>query len=173
MGKLSETRAVPPRPFDAQALEDALDARRQAEGLTWTELARRLNIAATTMRGMPARPSLEVDGVIAMVRWLGRSLESFTALPEAPPLPQGDWVTDQGFVRINAPRVHQALEMARTKRGLSWDQVAAGITAAGAPTQAAGLARLAKGGRMDVHQVVAICGWLGRPIAGFTRFSPT
>ena len=170
---LSGADAVPPRPFDAQALEDALDAQRRAEGLSWAELGRRLHVAPTTMRGMAARPAIEVDGVICMVRWLGRSVESFTALRDAPPLPRGDWITDQGFVRIDAARVRQALEMARTKRGLSWDEVAAAIAAAGAPTLAGGLARLAKGGRMDVHQVVAICGWLGRPVAGFTRFSPT
>ena len=74
---------MPPRPVAAQALEDALDAQRQAGGLTWTELGRRLHIAPTTMRGMAARPSLEMDGVICMVRWLGRSVESFTALPDA------------------------------------------------------------------------------------------
>ena len=124
------------------------------------------------MRGLAAQQVIEADGALAMVRWLGRSVESFTALPDAPPLPQGDWATDGGFVRIGAARVHQALEMARTTRGLTWDEVARAITALGAPTAAAGLTRLAKGGRMDVHQVVAICAWLGRPVAGFTRFSP-
>jgi cyanate lyase len=163
---------MPPRPFDAQALEDALDERRRAEGLSWAELGRRLHVAPSTMRGLAAQQVIEADGALAMVRWLGRSVESFTALPDAPPLPQGDWVTDGGFVRIGAARVHQALEMARTTRGLSWDEVARTITALGAPTATAGLTRLAKGGRMDVHQVVAICAWLGRPVAGFTRFSP-
>ena len=64
--------------FDAKALHAALDAQRKARGLTWAEVAREIGVASATMTRMKEGGRLEVDGTLAMVRWLGRTIESFT-----------------------------------------------------------------------------------------------
>ena len=88
--------------FDIDALYAALDARRQARGLTWTQLTREISgqfervpirsTASSTVTGMRKRQVLEGDGVLQMLRWLGRAPEDFvpghpqsapgTALPQ-------------------------------------------------------------------------------------------
>ncbi|MBX3430541.1 MAG: hypothetical protein KF779_13250 [Hyphomonadaceae bacterium] len=65
------------RRFDARALYDALDAQRQVRGLSWQDVARETGIAAATMKRTQDGGRLEVDGMLAMVGWLGRSVESF------------------------------------------------------------------------------------------------
>lgn len=153
-------------PFDLAGLRAALDEKRQAEGLSWAELSRRIHVAPSTMTTLGTRDVVEMDGVLAMVRWLGRSIESFTDLPPAPPAPPAD------MLRMDAAKIHAALNAQRLRRGLTWADVARIVSAYGMPTAAPLLARLAKGGRVDVNTVVAICAWLGRPVADFTRVSP-
>lgn len=64
--------------FDALALYEALDAQRSARGLTWTQVAKETGVASSTLTGTKRGGRLEVDGTLAMVRWLGRTVESFT-----------------------------------------------------------------------------------------------
>jgi transcriptional regulator with XRE-family HTH domain len=64
--------------FDTRALFKALDARRRANGLSWADVARETGVAAATIRRTEQDGRLEVDGMLAMVRWLGRSVECFT-----------------------------------------------------------------------------------------------
>jgi hypothetical protein len=64
--------------FDAKALHAALDAQRKARGLAWSDVARETGVSAPTMTRMKNGGRLEVDGMLAMVRWLGRTVESFT-----------------------------------------------------------------------------------------------
>ena len=64
--------------FDARALYEALDAQRAARGLTWSDVARETGVAAATLKRTRDGGRLEVDGMLAMVAWLGRSVESFT-----------------------------------------------------------------------------------------------
>ena len=64
--------------FDASALYEALDAEREARGLSWTDVARETGVSAATLKRTALGGRLEVDGMLAMVRWLGRSVESFT-----------------------------------------------------------------------------------------------
>jgi hypothetical protein len=63
--------------FDTQALYDALEAQRTARSLTWTDVARETGVSTSTLTGTRRGGRLEVDGVLAMVRWLGRDVESF------------------------------------------------------------------------------------------------
>ena len=63
--------------FDASALYAALDRRRQAEGLSWQQLGRVVGVSPATMTRMRAGGRLEVDGMLAMVAWLGRPVEDF------------------------------------------------------------------------------------------------
>ena len=74
---------VPPaRPydgrFDAATLYAALDAERVARGLTWRDVALATGVSASTLTRTRLGGRMEVDGMLAMVRWLGRTVESFT-----------------------------------------------------------------------------------------------
>ena len=68
--------------FDPQALYAALDAQRQERGLSWQDVARETGVAAATLKRTALGGRLEVDGMLAMVAWLGRSVESFTRRSE-------------------------------------------------------------------------------------------
>jgi transcriptional regulator with XRE-family HTH domain len=64
--------------FDARALHAALDEQRRARGMSWEQVAREIGVSASTMTRMKQGGRLEVDGMLAMVGWLGRTVESFT-----------------------------------------------------------------------------------------------
>jgi len=64
--------------FDAKALYAALDEQRRARGLTWADVARETGVAASTLKRTQDGGRLELDGALAMVTWLGRTVESFT-----------------------------------------------------------------------------------------------
>ena len=67
--------------LDAQALYRALDERRVARGLTWKQVAAETGVSASTLTRTRHGGRLEVDGVLAMVSWLGRTVESFARDP--------------------------------------------------------------------------------------------
>jgi transcriptional regulator with XRE-family HTH domain len=155
--------------FDLDALYRALDAHREARGLSWAQLSREIGVATGTLRGLGVRRAAEGDGVLQMLRWLGRSPESFTNglsfSAEASALP----TRVQGVLRFDARRIYAALQARRGEQGMSWHQVAAAV---GGGTTAAGLMRLRKGGRVSFPQVMRICGWLGEPAACFVHDAP-
>jgi transcriptional regulator with XRE-family HTH domain len=64
--------------FDSKALFAALDEQRRTRRLTWTQVAKETGVAAATLKRTEQGGRLEVDGVLAMVGWLGRTVESFT-----------------------------------------------------------------------------------------------
>ncbi|MGC4084481.1 MAG: helix-turn-helix transcriptional regulator [Vicinamibacterales bacterium] len=66
------------RRFDARALHAALDAQRDARDLTWRDVASQTGVSVATLTGTKRGGRLEVDGALAMVRWLGVTIEHFT-----------------------------------------------------------------------------------------------
>lgn len=64
--------------FDAAALFKALDEQRQRRGMTWHAAAAEVGVSPSTMTRTVKDGRMEVDGMLAMVRWLGRTVESFT-----------------------------------------------------------------------------------------------
>jgi len=64
--------------FDSAALYSALDAQRRSRGMTWSDVAAEIGVSASTLTRTRRRGRMEVDGMLAMVRWLGRTVESFT-----------------------------------------------------------------------------------------------
>jgi DNA-binding phage protein len=70
------------RRFDAMALYHALDARRAARDLTWTQVAAETGVSTTTLRRTQQGGRLEVDGVLAMVGWLDQPVEAFVRVVE-------------------------------------------------------------------------------------------
>ncbi len=64
--------------FDARALYEALDEQRRSRGMSWQEVAREIGVSASTLTRTRRGGRMEADGMLAMVRWLGRTAESFT-----------------------------------------------------------------------------------------------
>jgi transcriptional regulator with XRE-family HTH domain len=65
------------RRFDSRALYEALDRQRTSRGLSWPEVAEAIGVSADTIRRTQAGGRMEVDGMLAMVAWLGVPIETF------------------------------------------------------------------------------------------------
>lgn len=164
--------------FSLRALNDALDAQRQARGLSWSQVIKEMHqrsdrpstrrLSQSTVTGIGARAAAEGDGVLAMLRWLNRTPESFvpghreskeisTWLPDIPP---------GMFLRFDAKKINTALDARRLEREMTWAEVAKEIG-----TNSGSLMHLAKGKRVGFPGVMRIFRWLDRPAADFTRAS--
>jgi hypothetical protein len=167
------------RDFDVDALYAALDEQRRSRGLTWAQVTREINaqferlpvrpISTSTITDMRRRRVIEGDGVLQVLRWLGRAPEEFVphriqrAMTNAA-LP----VVERGkMLRFDAVAIYTALDAQRTGRGMTWTQVARDIGGLSAPS----LTRLTRGGRSSFPDIVRIARWLGRPMGSLTRIS--
>ena len=161
--------------FDLRALYAALDAERQARSLSWAQATReisrqpagstRTGMSTSTITGIRARTNVEADGVLQMLQWLGRSPESFVpghplAQAQTACLPQ---VAADRVLRFDTKAIHDAIDAERTRRNLSWVEVAKEMC-----VPASSLTYLARGSRTSFPQVMRIVRWLGRPAACFT-----
>ena len=63
--------------FDSRALYHALDKQRTERGMTWEQVAREIGVASSTIRRTARGGRMEVDGMLAMVRWLNVPVETF------------------------------------------------------------------------------------------------
>ena len=63
--------------FDAKALYEVLNERRSERGLTWQQVAAEIGVSAATLTRTRSGGRMEVDGMLAMVRWLGVPVETF------------------------------------------------------------------------------------------------
>jgi hypothetical protein len=170
----------PPYEFDMTALCATLDAARAARSLGWPELVEEINapfkfvpsipISLSTIRGMGGKASVTSAVVLQVLRWLGRSPESFLggralaagADASAESLPD---VGSQRILRFDTKRLHAALDEARREHGLTWRQVASEL-----PGFKEGmLTILATGSAIGFPRVMRITQWLGRPAAEFVR----
>jgi len=166
------------RPFDTGALYRALDARRAELGLSWKGAADQLwalsadlndrrqdhPISPSTLTGMARRPATSCQHALFMLRWLGRTPESFLdgageedgrfALPAAGPDRRLRW-----SLRL----LYAAMDEKRRQDGLTWPELAGVLGCT--PSQVTGLrtAKFATG--MDL--AMRIVQWLGRPAADF------
>lgn len=124
------------RDFDIQELHAALNAARQVHGLSWTALVAEINkpfegtpsipFSVSTVTGMPNKSSITSAVVLQILRWLGRTPESF--LSGRCDAPQADEnLPDPGLGRIlrfDTRAMHAALDAEHLKRGIKWKQVA-------------------------------------------------
>ena len=114
-------RQRPTGEFDIGALYAALDAQRNARGISWQQVAREINagfdgmplrpVSASTLRTMREHPVVEGDGVLQILLWLNRTPESFVrpvrqpatnaALPEVGP---------GKILRFDTSSLHAALD---------------------------------------------------------------
>jgi transcriptional regulator with XRE-family HTH domain len=63
--------------FDSKALYAALDAQREARNLSWREAATEIGVSTSTITRTQNGGRMEVDGMLAMVAWLGVPVETF------------------------------------------------------------------------------------------------
>jgi hypothetical protein len=166
--------------FDMTALCAALDAARGARGLSWADLVAEINapfkfvpsipISPATIRGMGGKASVTSAVVLQVLRWLGRSPESFLSgrVPAAGADARAEALPDVGpqrILRLDTKRLHAALDEARRDRGLTWRQIVSEL-----PGFKEGmLTNLAAGPAIGFPRVMRITQWLGRPAAEFAR----
>jgi hypothetical protein len=166
--------------FDMTALCATLDAARAARGFSWPELAEEINapfkfvpsipISLSTIREMGGKASVTSAVVLQVLRWLGRSPESFLSgrSPAAGAAASAEALPDVGaqrILRFDTKGLHAALDEARRERRLTWRQLASEL-----PGFKEGmLTNLATGPAIGFPRVMRITQWLGRPAAEFMR----
>ncbi|WAL65365.1 helix-turn-helix transcriptional regulator [Amycolatopsis cynarae] len=71
--------------LDTGRLYAALDAQREARGLSWRQLAAEAGVSASLVSRMGNGHRPDLDGFIALVQWLGMPAETFMVWPEGTP----------------------------------------------------------------------------------------
>lgn len=64
--------------FDPKALYAALDEKRRSREMSWPQVAAEIGVSASTITRTRDGGRMEVDGMLAMVSWLGVPVETFT-----------------------------------------------------------------------------------------------
>jgi hypothetical protein len=168
---------LPVNLFDMRAFHAELDKQRCSRGLTWTQLAAEINrpfestpsipISAGTLRDMLKKRSVTSAVVLQVLRWMGRTPESFLSGPTRSASPD-EQLPDAGpdrVLRLDTRAIYDALQHERQGRGLTWQQVADEL-----PGFTAGmLTNLANGPLIGFPRVMFLTQWLGRPAAAFVR----
>jgi hypothetical protein len=166
------------RPFDTGVLFTALDAKRTELSLSWKkvadqlwELSAALNgrrrdhpISPSTLTNMAKNPRTSCQHALFMLRWLGRTPESFLtggggdgpgfALPAAGPDRRLRWALKL---------LYAAMDEKRRADGLTWPALAAILGCSANQLTGLRTAKFATG--MDL--AMRIVQWLGRPAADF------
>jgi hypothetical protein len=165
------------RDFDLRELYRVMQATRDARRLTWPELTADINsrfaqthaipIGVRTLRDLQVKILVTSHVGLQILRWLGRTPESFLEGNHAPPRPE-EALPEPGpslILRFDTRAMHAALEMERAKQGLTWDEVASEIPGFNAIM----LRNLAAGPRSAFPRIMMIPQWLRRPAASFVR----
>jgi len=69
--------------FSSSALYKALDERRIHRELTWRQVATAIGVSPGTITRLRDGGRMEVDGMLAMVHWLGVPVETFVSAPRS------------------------------------------------------------------------------------------
>jgi hypothetical protein len=166
--------------FDIGALFDALDSQRRNRALSWQAVAQELwdqsaalnarrrdhPISPSTLTGMVKRRDTSCQHALFMLRWLGRTPESFmpgsTADAKRTALP---FVGADQRLRWDLQELYDALDSERRERNFTWPQLALELHCS--PSQLTGIkrARFAIGMRLAMRIVT----WLDRPARDFVH----
>lgn len=92
--------------FDLQGLFQAINAKREDQGLSWAAPAREVGVAASTIRRYSNADDAEADGVLALLRWLAVAPEAHIVgyTVSGRPLPDAG----SGYVRVDMNRIAKA-----------------------------------------------------------------
>jgi transcriptional regulator with XRE-family HTH domain len=164
--------------FSVDALHAALDRRREALGITWTELARQITemshelngrrrdhpISPSTLREMPRRTNTSCQHALLTLRWLDRSPESFDPLARGTerdrPLPAAG---PDRRLRWDLRALHRTLDSRRRDRGMTWRELASELDCSASQLTALRAAKYATGMALAMR----ITAWLELPAAQF------
>ena len=147
--------------FDYRAVGEAVESRRQELHLTPSGLIRSINwLSAAPLARLRQGGSNTCQHVNGLLRWLGRSPESFS-----PGMVDGPECRIPDFgpyaVRWNMAALWEAVDTLRTDRDQSWDEV----REATRYPAVAGIRLVTYGIRM--HDAMNVVRWLGQPAATF------
>jgi len=157
--------------FDVASLFKALEAKRTAEGLTEQQMMDAINrvnnqlhlvpMSLATVKNMLRRNDTTCQHALHLLRWLGRTPESFLkgrAWDDAP-VP----FTDKGRFYWSMRLLASAVNAEKSHQGLSWQQVARELGCS--QNQVSGLHRRTYG--ISIHLAMRITQWLGRSSTEF------
>jgi hypothetical protein len=164
--------------FDAMALYDAMEAQRIQRGLTWRQLADQIwdqssilnqrrhdhPISPSTLKGIAVRGDCTCQHALFILRWLGRTPESFFSVVEAHA--SGASLPSAGAdrrLRWDLHALYSALNARRIERGLSWIELSARLQCTTHQLTGIRTARFAIGMRLAMR----IVHWLERPASDF------
>lgn len=164
--------------FDVFAMYAAMDAQRSERALSWSQVARQIweqsillnqlrkdhPISPSTLIGVGKRGDCTCQHALFILRWLGRSPESFLARPPAilvdATLPS---IGQDRRWRWNLKAVYAALDEQRRLRGLTWKALAKELRCTDRQLTGIRTARYAIGMKL----MMRIVQWLERPAASF------
>lgn len=149
--------------------------------VSWAQVAREVGgtgdgcaagrrLSPSTIARIRTGTVADADGVLQMLRWLGRSLESLLRGRSVEPN-KGERLPDVArgkVLRFDTAKLYAAIDSRKAARCLTWNQVAdeTGVSVAM-------LTQLAKGGRTGFPLVIRLVMWLNRRVSEFTRLSDT
>jgi len=165
------------RRFQRDELHRVLEETRRDRGLNWPALAAEINkpfagtpsipISVGTLRDMDKKSSVTSGVVLQVLRWLGRSPESFLSGTTAAPIAEAR-LPEPGpgrILRFDTRAMHAALDAERVRRGMQWKDVAAELPG----FTASMLRNLEHGPLIGFPRAMSIPQWLKRPAADFVR----
>ena len=125
-------------------------------------------MAVSTVTATKQGGRMETDGMLAMVRWLNCTAESFIRGAESVSVAEMSAanVRSSAGHRFNTKALYAALDAQRRSRTMTWREVAHEMGDAILPGM---LTRLAKGWRIGVDVMVAAVEWPGATVESFTR----
>jgi hypothetical protein len=164
--------------FDSVAMYEAMNAQRIERGLSWRQVADQMweqsadldpqrkghPISPSTLTGIATRADTTCQHALFILRWLGRTPESF--LMNAPADADGTPLPAAGRnerLRWNLAALYDALNTRRQEQGLTWAELAAQIRCSHHQLTGIRTAKYAIGMRIALR----IVQWLGRPAAAF------
>lgn len=130
------------RTLDLHRLHQAIDARREQQGLSWTALSRQVGVAASTIRRYADAIDAEADGVLNLIQWLDAAPEDYITNnmltpTKLPPL-------ERGRARVDMSRIAEATTDPRGADGRT---------------------------RTTIQRVVRAAEHSGQPVAALTRLT--
>jgi hypothetical protein len=164
--------------FDGMALFEAMDAHRVSRGLSWPQVADELwelsavlnsrrhdhPISPSTLSGMARRGNTSCQHALFILRWLGRTPESFLTGEDGAnggsPLPE---VGPDRRLRWDLKALYDAMDKRRREDGLTWPQLAVVLRCT--PSQISGLRKVRFA--INIKLVMRVVQWTGRPAADF------
>jgi hypothetical protein len=166
------------RPFDVSALYLAMDAKRTELGLSWAGVAKQIwalsadlndrrndhPISPSTLTNMASTARIGCQHALFMLRWLGRSPESF--LPGAIGLDDPFALPQAGSdrrLRWSLKRLYAAMDERRRDDSLTWPALASILGCSGHQLTGLRTAKFAT----DMDVAMSIVQWLGRPASDF------